>query len=787
MNRNEIAGIPGTLALLGAVFLTCPVTAEELEIDDFSEPPAQFRPTVTVEEGAGYLAPLEEATQRAIKELGAGGIMISPQGDPERKKPLDMAAIATVALGLLDEYPAGATPWLPKALPGEARFGSYFADGNAGPGREPGLGYMTPEWFAAMRGLLETARENGRHATYYDEAGFPSGSADTTIPEHFYRKLLRREESTVSANQPYTYDLCTGDKPLALVAFDTTTGKRVDLLALAENGKVTWTAPRGHWRVQRYFVTTAVGQAKSPDYYAAADYLDPAASRWFIENSYDRAFEGLEEYFGSTIRYTFFDDVGIYSDEKTWHPAIADRFEAITGQPATLYYPALWDDIGPDTSAARVGFFRARAELLGATFPKLVTDWAHAHGVQSTGHAPGNYDLQPTATIGDPFKFYAYTDVPLADALWGIGFARGGFKLISSVSAQRDLPLTGVEAFSVTNDANGYRRMIELFVRGFNHFVTGARVPSQPHGTHAELNAWAGRSSYLLQGGRHVADIALVFPIESLQAYYSFDAPGNSAALPAGAYAYHDADYQAVGEMLLSELHRDFTFVHPETLGSERLQVSDNRLVLQNAINNEEYRVLILPGGKVLSVAALEKIKTFFESGGAVIATSLLPSRSAEFGRDEDVRQMVADIFGDPSPDGTLPRIHQNDAGGQAVFLERPSASLIATTLDRLGIEADVTFADNPTPTTGNGVFGYIHRQKAGRDIYYFGNSSDTPVQTTVVLRGRIEKLQLWNPHDGSVTAIDGAIYRDERGEGLTEFNLQIDPVTALAVIGTRL
>ena len=770
----------------GALLLAPVAVAQGLEPGEFAESPAQYRPTVTIEEGAGYAAPLEEAARRAIFDLDAGSIMISPQGDPDRHKPLDMAAIATIQVGLLDQYPAGATPWLPKALPGEARFGSFFADGGGGPGRPPSLGYMTPEWFAAMRNILDMAKQNGRFATWYDEAGFPSGSADGTVPERFYRKLLRREEVTVSANQPYAYELSYGEAPLALVAFDAATGERIDLLALAEDGKISWMAPGGNWRVQRYYVTTSSAKATSPDYYGTADYLDPEAGRWFVENSYERTRQGLADHFGSTIRFTFFDDVGIYSDEKTWHPAIAKRFEQFTGRQASLYYPALWDDIGPDTAAARVGFFKARAELLGETFPKLVTEWARAHGVQSTGHAPGNYDLQPTDMIGDPFKFYAHTDVPLADALWGLGFARGGFKLISSVSAQRDLPLTAVEVFSVTNDANGYRRMIELFVRGFNHFVTGARVPSQPRGSGAELNQWAGRGSYLLQGGRHVADIALVFPIESLQAFYSFNAPGNSPQLPPGAYAYHDADYQAVGEMLLSELHRDFTFVHPDALGGSQLQVTGNRLVMQNEVNNEEYRALVLPGGEVLSVAALEKIKAFHDGGGTVIATSLLPSRSAEFGRDEEVRLLVADIFGSDPAGGDQPAIRRSAAGGQAVFLPVPSAELLGATLERLGLPPDVAFADNPTPRSGNGVFGLIHRQKDGKDIYYFGNSSDTPVRTTVALRGRLAGLQLWNPHDGSVTDLEKVRYRDAPGGGVTELELQVDPVSAIAIVGSR-
>lgn len=773
-HRLLIAGLLATTLLSGQAW------AQAVQSGTFRSPPAQYRPTITIEEGAGYAAPLAEAARRAILDLNAGGIMFNPHGDPSRTKPFDSASLLALPIGLQDSYPAHANPWLPRALPGEARFGTYLADGTAGPGKAPGLGYFTPEWFAEISSILDFAAANGRSATFYDEVGFPSGSANYTIPPHLHRKLLRREEVTVSGHQPFTLDL--GDeRPLAVVAFDAATRERVDLLSLAEGDRINWTAPLGHWRVQSFYVAPAAARTHSPDYHGTADYLDVEATQWFIANSYERAAAGLGRHFGSTIRFTFFDDVGILMDERTWHPSIDARFEQLTGRPAGPYYPALWEDIGPDTVPARVAFYRARSEILGETFPRLVTEWANAHGARSIGHAPGNYDLQPTDTIGDPFKFYAHTDIPTADVLWGVGFARGGYKLMSSVSAQRDLPLTAAEAFSVNNDANGYRRMIELFVRGYNHFVTGAREPSQPRGTGAEFHTWAGRSAYLLQGGRQAADVAVVFPIESLQAFYALNDPTNTPDLPLGVHAYRDADYQAVGEMLLSELHRDFNFVHPDALGGSQFEVRGDLLQMNNAINVGLYRVVVLPGGEVLSADALAKVKAFWDAGGAVIATSLLPTRSAEFGRDDEVRSAVEAMFGPAvERDGS---VRTNAAGGRAVFLSHPDAASLSAALDQLSETPDVAFSD-VGPLMGNGVFGYTHRQRDGKDIYYFGNSSDTPIETRITVRGRLTRAELWNPHTGSTARIADVQHRDGPGGTTTEFTLQVPAISSMAVVG---
>jgi hypothetical protein len=371
--------------------------------------------------------------------------------------------------------------------------------------------------------------------------------------------------------------------------------------------------------------------------------------------------------------------------------------------------------------------------------------------------------------------------MPMADVLWGFGFARGGFKLISSVSAQRGLPRTAAETFSVKNDANGYRRMIELFVRGFNYFVMGAREPSAPRGTGAEFTGWAGRSSYLLQGGRQVADIAVLFPIESLQAFYAFNDPRNSAKLPAGAHAYAEADYQAVGEMLLSDLRRDFTFVHPDALSGDQFSAAKGRLTLTGPGDGQSFRVLVIPGGEVISVGALAKAKAFYDAGGAVIGTSLLPSRSAEFGKDEQVRALVADIFG-PVDQRLAGTAHRAAGGGRAVFISRPSPAALAQALADLGAEPDVTFLGEQPRPAGPGTYAYTHRQRDGKDIYYFGNSGDAAIGTKVSLRGQWKQVELWNPHTGAISRPANLRQRN----GRTEFDLLVPALSSLAAIGRR-
>ena len=727
-----------------------------------------------------------------------GSILFSPNGDSNRarKVQFDPNAIPTMHVGLMKEYPAGASEWLPKALPGEAGFGTYMKRDRSVPEASPldltykpdtEIGYMTDAYFARMREVLSFVHAYGGYATYYDEVGYPSGSADHSIPSTLYRKAISRSEVAVQPDKYYEAPV-PAEGLAALVAVEKESGQRVDLRPLVQGNALRWKVPAGSWTVMTFTIQTLKAGVSTLDYAAVSDYFDPEAVHWFIDHAYQPIADHLGPFLGNTIDMTYFDDVGIFAFEKTWSDRISARFKEATGRDPAIYYPALWSDIGPDTAAARVALFGARASLLGEGFPKLVTEWANSHGMQASGHCPGNYDLQPVGMNGDPFKFYRYTDVPMVDVVFGHGFGRSGYKLMTSAADEQDKPIVAAENFGAGGDAIGYRRMIELYVRGINRVVASPGPFGKQIGADADFANWNGRISFALQGGRHVADVAVLYPIQSLEAYYKFDAKGNDKTMPGGDYISSDMDYQAVGEMLLDGLHRDFDFVHPDTLVTAKYSVQNGRLELNNTVDRERYKVIVLPGGRVLSVHVLKRLDEFYESGGTIIATSLLPSQSAEFGQDVVVQALVMKIFGvdstKPMPDA--PASMTNRRGGRAVFLRTPSPEALDAALTAAKISPDVNFANNPTPTTGNGVFSYIHKVRRGADVYFFGNSSDSPIQTTAQLRAGAEHLELWDPASGSIERIHDVRKVVRKGESYSEFKLELPALSGLIVVSKR-
>jgi hypothetical protein len=77
-----------------------------------------------------------------------------------------------------------------------------------------------------------------------------------------------------------------------------------------------------------------------------------------------------------------------------------------------------------------------------------------------------------------------------------------------------------------------------------------------------------------------------------------------------------------------------------------------------------------------------------------------------------------------------------------------------------------------------DGALTYIHKVKDGRDIYFFANSQDAPVDTKVVLRGQ-KSLALWNPHTGERQKAETP-QAETGGQPVTTLHLVLAPVTAV-------
>ncbi len=519
--------------------------------------------------------------------------------------------------------------------------------------------YLSEDYFACYRVMLETAEKLGLKVIFYDDINFPTGTAGGRLAKQYpdsTLKNLRKAEHEISGPRRVELRIPQGTL-MAAVAMESQTRQRLDLAGFIKEGTLRWDAPQGSWKIM-FFVCVPETEF--------VDYLDPEAVKRWMSLTYDEFARRFGRHFGTTIVQSFFDDTALVytSGGRTWTTGFNQKYQQKHGADPALLYPALWYDIGPDTEAARVALFGMRAELMAEGFVRTIHEWCAAHGIQVSGHPAGNYEPQPVEVSGDNIKFYRHCDIPLLDSIHYYGHGRDGFKLPTSAAFTYDRPVTAVEIYGNYPDGSVdaamlYRSAMELYARGANLMIPHgmwydpAKMHIPPEISHrnrrfgAELpayNRFVGRCSLLLQGGRHVVDIGVLYPVVALQAAYRFDVPGLQQP-NWGKDAPPEADYLAISGRLTGRVRQDFTFLHPEIL-DERCRVEGSTLQLKNATNAEEYRVIIMPGGKVISWSNLQKIQEFYDHGGAVIATTQLPFKSSEFGHDADVRSAVAKMFG---------------------------------------------------------------------------------------------------------------------------------------------
>ena len=149
-----------------------------------------------------------------------------------------------------------------------------------------------------------------------------------------------------------------------------------------------------------------------------------------------------------------------------------------------------------------------------------------------------------------------------------------------------------------------------------------------------EMGQFIGRLEYLLRGGRHVADVAMLYPIATQAAKYKFAQPtgvepakgGPARRVDPGFYyaleggiVTPENTYMEIGEMLFRGMQIDYTYLHPEVL-QDNCIISDGQLTINNKVNRESFKVLILPGCESISLKTAQKLKEFFRHDKAVYA-----------------------------------------------------------------------------------------------------------------------------------------------------------------------
>jgi hypothetical protein len=274
-----------------------------------------------------------------------------------------------------------------------------------------------------------------------------------------------------------------------------------------------------------------------------------------------------------------------------------------------------------------------------------------------------------------------------------------------------------------------------LVVSGVNSITSYYSFADLPDDALRRLNEWVGRCCTMLAGGHQVADVAMVYPVESLWTKF---VPANLWANASPDANRIEGIYRTAMEGLYASRH-DFTIVDSRTLA----EASAGSGALTHG--QLRWRVVVLPAVDTLPLEAWENLARFVAKGGVLIELGALPVNSANRFPDAKVGRLARSIFGEP---GHEPTTQVNRAGGAGIHLPSGSEALLPLVLEGF-LEPAVKIADRSAPIRST------HRRLEGHDVFFLINDSPKPWsgQADLAAQGVGER---WDPASGGRAAVSG-------------------------------
>ncbi len=626
------------------------------------------------------------------------------------------------------------------------------------------------KWRAFARAVNE-AKKAGWALWLYDERGYPSGNAGGITlrghPEWEARGLLVADAETQGG--PVTLELAPGRLVLA-GAFPVRDGNidmagKVDLATAVRDGRLNWQALAGRWRVMAitedrlYEGTHAEGNLHAKIPYI--NLLMPEPTARFVEVTYGGYAQHLGDDLGKYFMATFTDEPSLMSlflrpmpyRPLPWAPNLPTEFRKRRGYALdAALLPALVADAGSAGAKIRYDFWQTVGELVSENyFGQIQTRCAQYH-VPSGGHLLAEEGIVGHVPLyGDFFRCIRRLDAPSIDCLTSVPAEVPWLiaRLLSSAAELEGRSLVMSETsdhsqrYRPAGDQRPRRVVTEAEIRGTcnREIVAGINCITSYYSFTdlsdeqlRRLNGWVGRCCTALRGGHQVADIAVLYPTESLWTRFI---PSRHWAREAAAAARIESLYRTAAESLFAS-QRDFTFVDSRTLMEATVESS---VLVHGQLR---WRVVALPGADTLPLGAWENLAKFVRQGGAVIALGALPANSESEFPSTRVQALAKEIFGEGgvgSSSGREPQSRVNASGGAGVFLPSGLESLLPLVLDGL-LDPDVKVAEAKSPLR------VTHRRVDDREVYFLINDSAKPWtgQVDFAAAGAGER---WNPATG--------------------------------------
>lgn len=453
--------------------------------------------------------------------------------------------------------------------------------------------------------------------------------------------------------------------------------------------------------------------------------IDEQATKILIDTVHEAHYKRYKDEFGKTIAGFFSDEprfgnmhgadgsIGRYDMVLPWRDDMLELLKEGINENILEQLPLLMVNGENKDYQIRYRYMDLVSKLYANNFTKQIGDWCRSHGVEYIGHVIEDNNSHARLGYGTGHFFRGLweqdmsgIDVVLHQIMPGMD--NGYFKSFTSKGWDGEFFHYGLaklgtslghidpkkkgrtmcEVFGAYGWAEGIKLMKwitdHMLVRGVNHFVPHAFSPKEypdpdcpPHfyagGKNPQyryfdvLMNYMNRMSHILNGGRHIAQVALLYHAEAEWSgeYMLFQKPAK----------------------VLTQNQIDFDII-PSDIFID-CDIKDESIL----INDETFKCMLIPYSQSLPQKLLEKILILLDSQIKVIFIDDLPSRSCE---GSDITKNLLEI-----------KKHEN--------LEVVSIDDLSNKLKDNGIYEIIS-------TNQEDYLRYYHYQQEDGDIFMFFN-----------------------------------------------------------------
>jgi hypothetical protein len=578
---------------------------------------------------------------------------------------------------------------------------------------------------------------------------------------HTIARINRWEDKAGYSSTAGLVDMATSSVP----AIDAV--KKDDIVNLTSkmqpDGKLDWTVPAGRWVVLRmgYSLTGKTNSPASPEATGLeVDKLNAGYVKDYFNNYLDQYKDATGGLMGKRgLEYIITDSWEART--QNWTDSMMTEFSNRRGYDMLPWMPVLIGYIveNAESSDRFLWDFRKTISDLTAEYHyDQLTTILHARGMgrYTESHESGR------AFIADGMEVKRKADIPMS-ATWTPAGSEGvatRFKadVRESASVAHIYGQNFVAAESMTARGNTWAFSPERLkptadmelASGLNRFVIHTSV-HQPvndkipglglgpygqwftrHETWSEQalpwTTYLARSSYMLQKGKYVADIAYLYGQDNnITALFGNKLPD----IPEG-YSYD--------------------FVNADALVNV-LSVENGQIITPGG---SSYRLLAIDSSACyMSLPVLQKIRDMVNSGAVV--TGPKPISSPSLSDDQSEFKSIADeLWGNGSNPKIIAGLH------------------IKLVLAQMNIHPDFTY----TRPEDNTELLFVHRRLKNGDIYWVNNRNDRYETLSATFRVEGKIPELWDPETGKISETS---YKIENGH--TVIPLHLKPSDAIFVV----